>query len=320
MVALRGDPARYRSWGWDDIDEAWERCLIPVERPSDGELGRIDRLLLAADVGAEITPLTRRAGRRVTSAEAYLWRLRSDAGDRFEVRTEQTVDRVAFDAGGAATGIVVSNGELVHADGVVLAAGAIHTPAILQRSGVDRAGTGLRDHPAAGLMLQLADVDRTRLDRAARGLATAAMIERGPIQVLSLNHLGPSAPADTAMLLVALMQPTGKVDGSASDRTTRRSIRRSSSTCWEMRVMSTGSLEGSRRCSTCCAGPRSPTSSTRSTSTTRVRPPSRWAGTSMRSVDGCPAHGADYVHASSSCASVIGPDGGVDGCRGLVRL
>ena len=26
-------PARYRSWGWDDVEEAWARSLIPVERP-----------------------------------------------------------------------------------------------------------------------------------------------------------------------------------------------------------------------------------------------------------------------------------------------
>ena len=28
-------------------------------------------------------------------------------------------------------------------------------------------------------------------------------------------------------------------------------------------------------------------------------------------------HGADYVHASSSCAAIIGPDGGVDRAEGL---
>ena len=138
MVAFRGDPARYHSWGWDDVEAAWARCLIPVERPEDRELGRTDRLLLEADHDAEIAPLTRRAGRRVTSAEAYLWPLRAHQVDRFEVRTEEAVDRVSFDGGGAATGVVLSNGDVIGADAVVLAAGAIHTPAILQRSGVDR--------------------------------------------------------------------------------------------------------------------------------------------------------------------------------------
>ena len=35
MVALRGDPAIYASWGWDDVDEAWERVLIPTALPSE---------------------------------------------------------------------------------------------------------------------------------------------------------------------------------------------------------------------------------------------------------------------------------------------
>ena len=34
------------------VDEAWARTLIPAERPRDGELGRIDRLLLASDDAA----------------------------------------------------------------------------------------------------------------------------------------------------------------------------------------------------------------------------------------------------------------------------
>ena len=31
MVALRGDPELYRSWGWDDADAAWAALGLPEE-------------------------------------------------------------------------------------------------------------------------------------------------------------------------------------------------------------------------------------------------------------------------------------------------
>ncbi len=317
MVALRGDPDRYRSWGWTDVDAAWERSLIPVERPRDDELGRVDRLLLESDEAAEVTPLTRRHGRRVTSAEAYLWPLRSIRPGRLEIRTGQLVDRVDIDPAGAATGIVTARGEVLHADAVVLAAGAIHTPAILQRSGMTRAGAGLRDHPAAGLLLQLTEGERTRLDPARRGLATAAMLERGPIQVLSLNHLGPAAPPDTAMLLVALMRPTG-----AGGRVRIRSDDPAVPPSVEFDMLR--EREDRDQLATGVADVLE----------MLKRPPFADVvdaiyiddrGTTADALDGdlgtighwLARHGADYVHASSSCAAIVGVDGGVEGYDGL---
>ena len=317
MVALRGDPARYRSWGWDDVDEAWDRTLIPAERPGRAELGRIDRLLLAADAAAESTPLTRRNGLRITSAEAYLWPIGLEVTDRFEMLTQLTVDRVSFDTAGAATGIVLSNGDVVAADAVVLAAGAIHTPTILQRSGVERAGTGLRDHPAAGLLLQLTDVEANRLDLDARGLATAAMIKRGPIQVLSLNHLGSSAPADMAMLLVALMVPTG--DGGT--------VRITSSDPAVPPAVDFDLLRHPDDLHRLACGVADVLEMLH-------HPPFAGAVEAIYIDDhGTTAdvfeadldaiaewlsrRGADYVHASSSCASIIDGAGGVDGHEGL---
>lgn len=317
MIALRGDPARYRAWGWHDAEEAWERVLIPVERPGHGELGRVDRLLLAGDDAAEITPLTRRRGRRVTSAEAYLWALWSNPAGRFEVRTGRPVDRVMFDGGGAATGVVLSNGDLVDADAVVVAAGAIHTPAILQRSGIDEAGSGLRDHPAAGLLLELADVEETRLDPAARGLATAAMVERGPIQVLSLNHLGPSAPANTAMLLVALMQPTG-VGGHVRIRSDDPAVQPTVE--FDMLRQPDDRDRLARGVADVLAMLRRPPF-VDVVDTIYIDDQGATADVLDGDLDAIGAwlvrHGADYVHASSSCAAIIGGDGGVDGHEGL---
>jgi choline dehydrogenase-like flavoprotein len=200
---------------------------------------------------------------------------------------------------------------------VVVAAGAIHSPAILQRSGVERAGTGLRDHPAAGLLLQVGGDMSQRIDPEARGLATAAMIDRDPIQVLALNHLGPDSPPDSAMLLVALMRPTG-----AGGRVRLRSD--------DPRVAPSVEFDLLREAADrdlLARGVLAVLDDLR-------RPPfaevveavyiddrGTTAGTLGEDLDAVghwlSEHGADYVHASSSCAAVVGADGGVAGHDGL---
>jgi choline dehydrogenase-like flavoprotein len=316
MVALRGDSSRYRAWGWDDVDAAWGRMLIPVERPDSSELGRVDRLLLIGADDAEITPLTRRSGRRVTAAEAYLWPMFAQPGSRCEVRAGALVDRIEFDAAGAALGVVLANGGFEAADAVVLSAGAIHTPAVLQRSGVDAAGTGLRDHPAVGFLLHLAPSETTHIDPAHRGLATATMVDRDGIQMLSLNHLGPGAPPGAAMLLVALMRPTSaggsvriRSDDPAVHPTVDFDLLATPADRSRLTVGVVQALEMLRR------------------------PPFSDvveaiyiddAGTTVDGLDNDESigrwlteHGADYVHASSSCASILGDDGAVRDHEGL---
>jgi choline dehydrogenase-like flavoprotein len=178
--------------------------LLPTEPAGDDELGAVDRALLAAAPEAERVPLTRRRGRRVTVADAYL----PHAGDRanLTVLTTRTVDRVVLD-GRRATGVHLADGTLIDADRVVISAGAIHSPAILLRSGVDAPGVGegLQDHPSASVTLAL-----HRGAVAEPGtLAVATLLRRGDIHVLPLNHLGADAPGFGA-LMAALMQVRGR--------------------------------------------------------------------------------------------------------------
>jgi choline dehydrogenase-like flavoprotein len=205
MVALRGDPAIYASWGWDDADEAWERVLIPTALPADVELGPLDRALLAAAPDAAPVALTRRDGRRVSAADAYLDPVLGRAN--LVVRTDAAVSRVVLD-GRRACAVELIDGENIDADHVVLAAGAIHSPALLLRSGFDTPGIGdgLQDHPSVAFTLRLDQPS----SRPGDSLATGSVLQRDGLQVLPLNHLGSAVDvAGYGALMAAVMRPVG---------------------------------------------------------------------------------------------------------------
>jgi choline dehydrogenase-like flavoprotein len=101
-------------------------------------------------IGLSRIALTARDGHRVSTNDAYL----EPARDRpnLHVRGDELVDRVALD-GHRAVGVVTADGEQIAADHVVVCAGAIHSPAILLRSGIGPAsglpvGANLIDHAA----------------------------------------------------------------------------------------------------------------------------------------------------------------------------
>ncbi len=204
MVALEGNAEHYRSWGWDDVDEAFRHVVAPRQTVTDAELGAVDRALLAAAPDAERAVLTRRDGHRVTAAEAMLWPLADRSS--LEVRADTAVARVVF-RGRCAVGVETIDGERIEADRVVCCTGAIHTPALLLRSGVDTAGVGegLQDHPSAPLTLILRD--EAVADPGS--LAIGSLLRRGDLQFLPMNHLGRGAPG-LGLLMVALMRPVGR--------------------------------------------------------------------------------------------------------------
>ncbi len=205
MVALRGDPAIYASWGWDDADEAWERVLIPTALPSDVEFGPLDRALLAASRDAAPVPLTRRDGRRVSAADAYL-----DPAlgrDNLVVRTDAAVSRVVLD-GRRACAVELLDGEIIEADHVVLAAGAIHSPALLLRSGFDTPGIG--DGLAGPSVRGVHPAARSARFPVRHALVTGSVLQRDGLQVLPLNHLGSAVDvAGYGALMAAVMRPVG---------------------------------------------------------------------------------------------------------------
>ena len=128
--------------------------------------------------GVSPYPINSRDGRRVSVNDAYLETARGLSTLR--IRGEALVDRVVFNGTRAAGVRMIVDGTMrtEYADTVVLSAGAIHSPAILLRSGVGPAGQlkslgievradlpvgrGMQDHPTALLSLPLASTARIK--------------------------------------------------------------------------------------------------------------------------------------------------------------
>jgi choline dehydrogenase len=155
MVYVRGNPADYDAWRDDYGCEGWGyESLLPYFRRAERQLRpepvRYVHPLSAAwlesarahGLPAGFFQLTQRDGRRHSAADAYL--RPALTRDNLAVETGATVTRLVIQ-NGRATGVRCGDDE-VRAREVVLSAGAINTPRLLLRSGIE-AGHGLQDHP-----------------------------------------------------------------------------------------------------------------------------------------------------------------------------
>lgn len=231
MVGLWGEVDDYDAWerdfgcagwSWRDVEPYFRRIAVPLAKASTGTPDRVGCALvetcrtlgwelhrgpyplggLGRDVGPAL--LTRdQDGRRVSVADAYLARARGRG--TLDIRPDSLVDRVILE-GRRARGVVLADGTEVSGTTVVLAAGAIHSPAILLRSGIDRPGLGLglQDHPSAPITIGL----RVPLDPNTVAVTALARFTSGEIpadlQLLPIDHLGPGA-SGFGLLSVALM-------------------------------------------------------------------------------------------------------------------
>jgi choline dehydrogenase-like flavoprotein len=199
---------------------------IPIARPPESEWGQIDRALrdAALDLGYPWCPdyhvpggqgvspagLTRRDGRRVSTNDAYVEPARRRPN--LSVRGDALVDRIVIEDG-RASGVIVG-GEFVEGKHVVLSAGAIHSPAVLLRSGMTRPGVGanLMEHPAAGANIVLANGPQPR-DALAFGCVlrySSGMSDAGPadMQMLPLNMVGAEPELlGVGRIFAAVMKP-----------------------------------------------------------------------------------------------------------------
>ncbi|MEM9039996.1 MAG: GMC family oxidoreductase [Actinomycetota bacterium] len=309
MLALECDPALPASWGWSRWSDAAGRVELPLTEADPAEFGVADRALLAADPFAHPTRLTRRDGRRVTSAEAYLGPVLSSAS--LTIRTDAPVDAIEVREG-SAVGVRMPDGHVVEADRVALCAGAIGTPALLQRSAIggEAVGTGLQDHPSVAVTVELADPTPPI------GLATSVVSTRDPWQILPVNHLGHDSDGRHAVVMVALMRPVGRsgtvrvsAHGGAplvdldllADPADRRMMMAGID-----HLLSVVRSEPFREIS---SGIYLDDQGT---------PADRLVGADADAIESWMlAHVGDYVHASSSTAAVLGAAGAVAGVAGL---
>jgi 5-(hydroxymethyl)furfural/furfural oxidase len=245
MGAIRGtidDYARWADefgcggWGWPEMLDAFLRVEDDVDYGGDGLHGKggpiplsrlafdtlppLDQALREALVGlgypvcddyhaldatgTSRMALTLRDGRRVSTNDAYLEPARRRAN--LEVRGGVLVDRILFE-GKRAAGVRTSAGEEITAREVFVCAGAIHSPAILLRSGIGlddnlRVGANLKEHAATpGFEIALQPAGRmtsanapilTSMLRYTSGLADA-----GPndMQMIWFGAVGPTDDA-----------------------------------------------------------------------------------------------------------------------------
>ncbi|HUF98813.1 MAG TPA: GMC family oxidoreductase [Ilumatobacter sp.] len=166
-------------------------AIVPRERP--WARGPVGDALLTSDDGAREVELVRRNGKRVTAADMFLGSLA--AAPNLEIRTSTTVQRLVID-GRRVVGVETAGGDEVTGDAVVLCGGAIETPGLLLRSGVDTpgVGVGVQDHPSVRLAF---DLDPDRFDPTVS--AISATVERGTHQILALDHVRADLPLGVLM-------------------------------------------------------------------------------------------------------------------------
>jgi choline dehydrogenase-like flavoprotein len=123
--------------------------------------------------------------RRVSVAEAYL----GTASGELRLVGGTRVDRVVFD-GDRAVGVVRADGAELDADRVVICAGAIGSPLVLWRSGLDlpAIGHGFSDHPSVTVELAVGDVAWGPGPTGVTVAASAAVV--GGVQVMPVNSTG----------------------------------------------------------------------------------------------------------------------------------
>lgn len=213
MVALPGQADDYdgweRDWGcagwsWREVEPWFRRVRVPSRAPSVDELGPVNRALLAASNGAGLASLTRTAsGRRTSVVDCYLEPAR--ARPNLELRSSCRVQSLLFD-GRQAVGVVDESGAVLEALTVIVAAGAIHSPALLLASGVDRPGVGgnLQDHPSFPIPLLMNEsADPRSLPLGV--IASLSDASRDDIQLLPMDHVDPAAPG-VGLLMPAVMR------------------------------------------------------------------------------------------------------------------
>ncbi len=254
MVYCRGLPGDFddwesagaRGWGWNDVKPVFERLETKVGpegettgsgaihvQDTSSQIHRLNRYFFAAlrdtglprshdfngagPEGGGVYHINTRNGERCSSARAFLRPVL--ARRNLSLRTDAQVSRILLE-GITATGVLLASGERVAArHEVILSAGAIGSPHLLQVSGIgparllqslkipvicanDNVGANLQDHLAATYTFRARESTLNSVLRPLAGQVRAALqyvlTRRGPL-ALSVNQCGGFLRSDPDM-------------------------------------------------------------------------------------------------------------------------
>jgi choline dehydrogenase-like flavoprotein len=261
MIAMRGSADDFDAWAVQTGSSSWGAAAlealfdsieddvqhpgggpVPLERMAEDRWSPLERGLRDAcralgyptHSGGLPMPrdgfgpiaLTSRRRRRVSTNDAYLEAARERTN--LQVRGSTLVDRILLD-GNRAVGVRTTDEDELECTAVVVSAGAIHSPAILLRSGIGGAdglpvGHNLIEHPAAGFVLMLNEAGRAAPDgfviNALLGYSSG-LAGTDPLDMQIVPLASGPAPANGAIGLVnvSAMQvfSTGRVTLRSSD-------------------------------------------------------------------------------------------------------
>ena len=190
-------------WNWSAARKTFAAMPDILHAVQPGEAGQVDVALVNAAVtagvplieqlardtqtsrGAGFCSLTMSSGVRHSVLETYF----APLGNRknLAVRVNAVVESVVMEAT-RAVGVRLVGGEYIEARGVVVCAGALATPVLLRRSGIDRPGigVGLQDHPSIALTLALRQQQQLAI-RIGANVRMSSQKGNADIHVLSLN-------------------------------------------------------------------------------------------------------------------------------------
>lgn len=227
LVGMWGHPEDYDSWerdhgcagwSWSRVAPVFRALPISLYQVPSRDWGAVDQLLAsaAAERGVASIPdvsrtsvdgfgsahLTIADGHRDSVSDVYLHAARMRPN--FTIRANSPVDRVIFN-GTSATGVQLTDGEVIEARAVVICAGAIHSPSVLHRSNVQLPGIGLglSDHAAISFTIVVNDTTPSNTVTSTL-LRLSSRHSSGDIHILPMNRVSNDKPL--AVLSVALMQ------------------------------------------------------------------------------------------------------------------
>ncbi len=247
MMVVRGhriDQAAWNvpGWGWDDVEPLYARSAagpFPLDRSR--QPGRLTSAFVESAVAAGIprcdlnapdhegvglVPTSTRRGRRWSVADGYLRPARRRPN--LTVLTGAQATRLLLEGGRAVGARIVLDGEedeLRAGREVIVAAGAVGSPALLLRSGIGPreelatlgieavvdapgVGKGLRDHLANGVLVATEGVETLYTAERLRHLLEWLVLRRGPLtsnvaEAAAFVRSDPAVPAPDLELIFA---------------------------------------------------------------------------------------------------------------------